>query len=157
MINMFEEENRFFYENGFMLTSTPDRLGTMFAHYDLYKKSLGLPGSIVELGVFKGSSLVQWATFRWIHESDDSRKIIAFDVFGEFPEDRLGTVVNDKQIVETWNEQFKDEFVSKEDMEKSFEKKGFTNYEFIHGDIRETLPEYVEGGGRASKDFAFTY
>ena len=54
MINQFDENKDFMYENGFYLTSQPYRLGNMLAHYELYKMITELPGSIVELGAFKG-------------------------------------------------------------------------------------------------------
>ena len=54
MINQFDETKCFMYENGFYLTSQPYRLGNMLAHYELYKMIVGLPGDIIELGVFKG-------------------------------------------------------------------------------------------------------
>ena len=78
--------NAFDYENGFILTSEPYRLGNILAHYELYKKIVHLPGDVVELGVFKGNSLIQFATFRSLLENDKSRKIVGFDAFGEFPQ-----------------------------------------------------------------------
>lgn len=69
MINKFYEEKNFEYENGFYLTSPPSRLGNIMAHYELYKKILTLPGDVVELGVFKGGSLIQFATFRELLEN----------------------------------------------------------------------------------------
>jgi len=54
MINQFDENNSFNYENGFYLTSKPYRLGNMLAHYEIYKMITSLPGSVVELGVFRG-------------------------------------------------------------------------------------------------------
>lgn len=81
----YSAENSFDYENGFILTSEPYRLGNILAHYELYKKIVHLPGDVVELGVFKGNSLIQFATFRSLLENDKSRKIVGFDAFGEFP------------------------------------------------------------------------
>ena len=78
-------ENAFDYENGFALTADPYRLGNILAHYELYKKILHIPGDVVELGVFKGNSLIQFATFRHLLENDKSRKIVGFDAFGYFP------------------------------------------------------------------------
>ena len=37
-------------------------------HYELYKKILNIPGSIIECGVFKGSSLVRFLTYRSVLE-----------------------------------------------------------------------------------------
>lgn len=81
----FLREKAFDYENGFILTSDVYRLGNIMAHYELYKKIISLPGALVELGVFKGNSLIQFATFRELLENERSRKIIGFDTFGMFP------------------------------------------------------------------------
>ena len=91
-------ENSFDYENGFILTSAPHRLGNILAHYELYKKIVHLPGDVVELGVFKGNSLIQFATFRSLLENDKSRKIIGFDAFGTFPKTMGGGVLSRRRM-----------------------------------------------------------
>lgn len=73
------------YENGFYLTSDITRIGKMLAHYELYKKIRRISGAIVECGVYKGASLTRFATFRECLESQYSRKIVGFDMFGQFP------------------------------------------------------------------------
>lgn len=60
----FETSKAFDYENGFYLTSDPKRLQKIVSHYELYKKIVDLPGEVIELGVFKGASLIRFATFR---------------------------------------------------------------------------------------------
>lgn len=79
-------DNPFFYENAFYATSTDRRMGKLFAHLELYKKIIDLPGHIVECGVFKGNSFFRFGHFRNIYETQASRKIIGFDMFGDFPE-----------------------------------------------------------------------
>ena len=142
MIGKYEVEQCFDYENGFYLTSEPYRLGNILAHYELYKKIIELPGDVIELGVFKGSSLIQFATFRELLENEKSRKIIGFDMFGEFPESN--TVKSDVEFIENWNEAFKDEFLSKEDLLKSFEHKNIHHIELVAGNILETIDSYLE-------------
>ncbi len=145
MINLFDESKDFMYENGFYLTSQPSRLGNMLAHYELYKKILDLPGSVIELGVFKGGGIIQWSTFRELLENENSRAIIGFDVFGEFP--NAGRFDSDKRFVKDWNNRFKDEFVSREDIYKSLELKKISNVELVKGDISKTLPLYINEHG----------
>lgn len=143
MINRFDETKPFDYENGFYLTSKPARIGNILAHYELYKMITDLPGNLVELGVFKGGSLLQFATFRELLENEGSRKMIGFDIFGEFPE--ATTVESDKKFIEKFAKQeTKGEFLTKEELLKSFEHKGIGNVELIQGDIRETVPFYVK-------------
>lgn len=142
MINQFDETKAFFYENGFNLTSMPFRIGNMLAHYEIYKMITGIVGGVIEFGVFKGGSLIQWATFRELLENKLSRKIIGFDMFGPFPQS--STVKSDKNFIEEWNKETASEYLSKEELEKSLLYKGFDNVELIEGDIRDTLPIYLE-------------
>lgn len=141
MIGKFEETKCFDYENGFYLTSEPYRMGNILAHYELYKMIINLPGDLVELGVFKGSSLIQFATFRELLENEKARKIIGFDMFGEFPIG--GSVQSDNTFAERWNDQFKSEFLSRDDIYNSLEHKRIRNVELIKGDIAETLDAYI--------------
>ncbi|MCI9362615.1 MAG: dTDP-6-deoxy-L-hexose 3-O-methyltransferase [Hungatella sp.] len=141
MIGKFDKEKSFDYENGFYLTTEPYRLGNILAHYELYKKILNLPGDIIELGVFKGGSLIQFSTFRELLENERSRKIVGFDIFGEFP--LAEQVESDRLFVDKWNKQHKGEFLSKEDIYMSLEIKGIQNVELVEGDICETIDEYL--------------
>lgn len=100
----FLKDKAFEYENGFMLTAGVYRLGNIMAHYELYKKIINLPGAVVELGVFKGNSLIQFATFRELLENERSRKIVGFDTFEMFSQG--GQVFTDRGFVEGWNKQF---------------------------------------------------
>lgn len=141
MIADFDEKKGFFYENGFYLTSEVYRMGNILSHYELYKKIINLPGDVVELGVFKGSSLIQFATFRELLENEKSRKIVGFDVFGKFP--LAGKVASDVKFIDEWNNKFEKEFVSKQDIYNSLEYKHISNVELIEGDINHTIDEYI--------------
>ena len=142
MIGKYNEKDTFYYENGFLLTSDVYRLGNIMAHYELYKKILELPGDVVELGVFKGSSLIQFGSFRELLENENSRKIIGFDMFGEFPQ--AETVASDEAFVKGWNRAFKEDFLSKEDLYASLSKKNIHNVELVQGNILDTVDEYLE-------------
>lgn len=138
----YEKKHAFDYENGFMLTSDVYRLGNILSHYELYKKILSLPGDIIELGVFKGNSLIQFASFRELFENEKSRKLVGFDTFGTFPEANM--IQSDKKFVDDWNETFQDEFISKEDIAQSLNAKGIANFELIQGDILQTIDDYIK-------------
>lgn len=136
----YDTDLAFEYENGFFATSDHSRLGKILVHYELYKKTIDLPGCVVECGVFKGNSLLRFATFRELLENQFSRKIIGFDVFGDFPETDFEA---DKQL--------RDEFIqidgvalSKENIEKLINYKEIKNIELVKGDVLKTIPEYIE-------------
>lgn len=137
----YRKENAFEYENGFIMTSDIYRMGNFLAHYELYKKILNVPGEIVELGVFMGNSFIQFGTFRELLENKNARKIIGFDVFGRFP--REGARGGDARFIEEWEEETKEDFLSKEELENVLDNKGITNYELIKGNILTTVDEYL--------------
>jgi hypothetical protein len=86
MIELPDFDRAFEYENSFYLSCDITRISKVLAHYELYKMVVDLPGALVECGVFKGASLVRFATFRELLGNPFSRRIIAFDTFGEYPE-----------------------------------------------------------------------
>jgi hypothetical protein len=64
-------------------------MSNLIYHYEIYKKIVSLPGDVVECGVFKGSSLIRFLTFREILENYNSRKIYGFDVLENFPKQKI--------------------------------------------------------------------
>ncbi|MFJ7649033.1 TylF/MycF/NovP-related O-methyltransferase [Lysinibacillus sp. NPDC097279] len=143
MILNFNTEKTFEYENGFMLTSEVYRLGNFLAHYELYKKIIDLPGDVIELGVFKGNSLIQFASYRELLENEKSRKIIGFDAFGSFPSNKTNTN-SDEEFISNWNKQFENQYLSDQDLYNSLNLKNISNVDLIKGDILDTLPKYLE-------------
>jgi hypothetical protein len=130
------------YENGFYLTCETNRIGKFLNHLEIYKKIIGVPGEVLEFGVYKGASLVRLLSFRNLLENDYSRKVIGFDIFGKFPNDEL-YLNSDQKFVE----QFEDTGgygISSSELDMHLKHKGFRNYSLIEGNILETLPKYIE-------------
>jgi hypothetical protein len=128
------------YENGYFLTSHSSRLAKAIAQYELYKTISGLPGHVVECGVFKGTSLLRFCTYREICETSFSRKIIGFDAFGEFPS---STHKDDLEFIARFASTA-GSGISKSELERCLQLKGFENVELIQGDINQTVPSFVE-------------
>lgn len=135
----FDTGQQWDYENGFYLTSHSNRLAKSLAHYELYKSIINLPGHIVECGVYKGTSIIRFGTYREVLESQYSRKIIGFDAFGDFPKQ---VDPNDKEFIERF-ESDGGRGISVNELSEVFSHKSFVNYELIQGDIVETVPQYV--------------
>ena len=116
------------------------RLAKLLAHYDLYKMIVPLPGQIVECGVYKGASLLRFATFREILESPYSRKIVGFDAFGRFPQE--GEDATNRAFIERFAAEGGDG-ISRESFLEVIAYKGLENIELIEGDVCSTIPKYV--------------
>jgi len=136
----FKTEDSFFHENGFHLTSDISRIGKIIVHYELYKKIINLPGNVVECGVFKGNSLIRWGTFRELFENKLSRKIIGFDVFGDFPETDFE---EDKELRENFVTTSGTP-IALDELQTVLDFKKMENCELVKGNVLETIPEYID-------------
>lgn len=137
-----ESDRAWDYENGFYWFSHPSRINKMLAHFDLYKSIIGIPGHILELGVFKGTSLIRLATFRAMLESEYSRKIVGFDAFGKFPTDKL-SLSEDIDLIKHF-ESVGGDGLSVNELSDILQKKCFQNFSLIKGNVFDTVPKYLE-------------
>jgi hypothetical protein len=142
LIDLPDFNKSFEYENNFYLSCDITRISKILAHYELFKLSQNIPGEIVECGVFKGSSLARFAAFRDIFGNQFSKKIIAFDTFGKFPQTKFS---QDKKLRKKFIEAAGNESISKKQLMKVLNHKGTNkNIELIKGDITKTIPKYIE-------------
>lgn len=142
MIKLPDFKKSFEYENNFYLSCDITRMSKILAHYELFKLSQNIPGEIIECGVFKGASLARFAAFRDIFENQFSKKIIAFDIFGKFPNTKFS---KDKDFREKFIEAAGSESISKKQLMEVLKHKGTDkNVELIQGDITKTVPKYLE-------------
>jgi len=141
ILNNFDTDKMFDYENGYYTTATEARFGKFIAHYELYKKIVNLPGVVVECGLFKGNSFFRLAHFRNLLESRYSRKLIGFDIFGSFPKTDFE---EDKKYLEAFTNSAGNNSIEIKEITKIMEYKKVDNYEFIKGDINKTIPKYCK-------------
>lgn len=132
------------YENGFYWFSGTQRVGKFLNHYELYKMITGLPGDVVECGVYKATSLVRWATFRSLTESVHSRQIVAFDAFGNFPTAGIQSH-NDIAFIEKFEACGGDGLEESEVIDILRFKNLHENISFVKGDVIVTVPKWLEG------------
>jgi hypothetical protein len=141
LLNDFDTEKMFEYENGYYATAGEARFGKLLAHYELYKMIVNLPGAVIECGLFKGNSFFRLAHFRDLLESRYSRKLIGFDIFGAFPSTNFE---NDKKYLEAFTESAGENSIELDEINKIMQYKKLENYEFVKGDINKTIPEYCQ-------------
>lgn len=141
MITLPDFEKTWEYENNFYLSCDVSRISKILAHYELYKMVNGLPGAVVECGVFKGASLVRFAAFRDLLSSTYSKRIIGFDTFGTFPETIYGPDVEvRRRFIQSAGEQS----IGADQLTEVLERQGTHRHvELVEGDIVETVPQYV--------------
>jgi len=122
---------------------------------EIFKKILGIHGSIIEMGVLFGGGLMSWAKLSSIFESVNySRKIIGFDTFSGFTtvssKDKISKSVKHRYSMkspkkrEFFADSYNDILKSIEfyNLERHYAK--FPKIELIKGDITKTLPKYLK-------------
>jgi len=141
MRNVPELERSWDYENGFYLTCEHWRIAKFIAHYEIFKRSIDVPGTVVECGVCKGASLMRFLSFNQILTSEQPKKIFAFDIFGEFPET---TFEADQKFVRGWKKAV-GKSISEKQLCTFLKHKGAEEHvELIAGDITKTVPAFLE-------------
>ena len=140
MIKLPDFNKAFFYENSFYLTCVNQRLSKTLALYELFKRTLDIPGTIMECGVFRGATLIRLATFRDLFSDPQAKKVIGFDTFDGYPE---ATLPVDKQARDNFIEEAGKSAISKKQLLGIFASKGIANVELIEGDIVKTAPQYA--------------
>jgi len=138
-----------------------NRISMMMFLYqnELYQKILDIPGIIMEFGVRFGRNECIWTNLRGIYEPyNHSRKIVAFDTFGGFPE--VTAEDGDHPVAKAGNltvpENYPDFLTAllnyyESECPVSHKKK----FELIKGDACKTLPIYLEENPQTIISFAY--
>lgn len=141
MIEMPDPKKLYDYETNYHLTLDVSRLAKLVAHYEAYKIAMDVPGSIVECGVFKGTSLMRFAMYRQLLGTYFSSKIIGFDVFSDdYPDTAYE---EDKKVREEWISSAGSSSISTDQLKSVFERSEIKNFELVSGDVLKTVPKYV--------------
>ncbi|MDA8768036.1 TylF/MycF family methyltransferase [Planktomarina temperata] len=123
-------------------------LPRLLAHYEIFKEIVNMPGSIIEVGVYKGSGLFTWANLlETFCPGDRNRLVYGFDDFEGY--NKYGSQdINFKKFIEEKNHFLVSDY---DFMSKLLELKtkdnilsGVKRAEIINGDVLETLKDFVE-------------
>lgn len=134
----------------FPLYARRTNLKRFMAHYELFRQTIDLPGDIVELGVFRGHSLLSWANFLEVRNiGDRNKKVWGFDNFAGFaalePQDGPEYSHVEKH---TGGLNAQDTLARLQDAIAIFDQDRFIPWkpriELVLGDVCETVPRFVE-------------
>ena len=81
---MKKESNIWDNYNNLLLSEDISRIRKILSRYELFKKTINIPGDIVECGVFKGVSFMFWLKCLRIFSANSQKKVIGFDMFSVF-------------------------------------------------------------------------
>lgn len=121
---------------------------SFLAKYEIFKRIIGVHGSIIECGVAYGSGLMSFAAFSAIFEPvNHTRRIIGFDTFDGFP----GLSVQDKEGGDPNAKKGGMKVDSYEEIQRCirvFDQNRFIGHipkvELVKGDLVKTAPAYVK-------------
>lgn len=125
-------------------------LKRFLAHYELFRIVVDLPGDIVELGVYRGSSLMSWANFLEVRNMGDRQKqVFGFDNFTgitSFSEEDGKHDARVNKIMGGYDSAAFEAIL--EDAISIFDKDRFIPYKprvvLVKGNIEETVPRFIE-------------
>jgi hypothetical protein len=134
--------------DAFMKFTSRQAVSKFLARYEIFKRILGINGSIIECGVLHGGGLLTWAKLSAILEpTNHVRRVIGFDTFEGFPNlhqiDKQGTSEHTKLKGLTGSPM--------EDVERAvklFDSNRpiahIPKVELVKGDLTKTAPQYVK-------------
>lgn len=141
-IPKFNLQNMYDAETHFNLFMNHERFSKLLIHYEIYKKIKNYKGSIIECGVFKGTSFSRFAMLRELFGKPKNNKLIAFDVFSDkFPNTNFE---NEKIQRKHWIDTAGGSSISTNQLTKILKKKKIKNFELVKGDVLKTIPKYVK-------------
>tara|TARA_A100001015_G_scaffold303690_1_gene393744 strand:+ start:1707 stop:2363 length:657 start_codon:yes stop_codon:yes gene_type:complete len=139
---MKKESNIWDNYNNLLLSEDISRIRKILSRYELFKKTINIPGDIVECGVFKGVSFMFWLKCLKIFSPNSQKKVIGFDMFSGFPKNlKKVEKISAKKYVK--NSEFKGVDpvkLSKKARKITDDKK----FEFVKGDVGKTSKNYVK-------------
>ena len=134
-------------------------LSRFISHYELFKLVVDLPGSIVELGIYKGASFFAWAKLLDMFCSGTwDRLVYGFDRFdglhGYTPEDgELGTHVAKREggLSDTSFEEI-ETLAALHDVDGLM--RGTRRCRIVAGDLMKTLPDFLDKNPETANQLA---
>jgi hypothetical protein len=129
-------------------------LARFLAHYEIFKKVVGLPGVIIDLGVYRGASTFTWAKLCEIFCPTDVRKrVYGFDTFTGFQSlNQEDGPMNARQDIKPGGyfggaSVERDLELAQKAMNHDKHLRHLNRIEFIKGDVVKTIPEFVDSKG----------
>ena len=134
----------------FMIYTRRVFLKRFLAHYELFRMTVTLPGDIVELGVYRGASLMSWANFLEVRNMGDrAKQVIGFDNwegFKKFHEKDGDENVRVNKVIGGYDAGIFKEVLK--DAIAIYDKDRFIPYKpriiLVDGDIEESVPRFIK-------------
>jgi len=125
-------------------------LSRFLARYEIFKLQLSITGSILDLGIARGGSLMAWAQLSAMFEPVNyTREILGFDTFEGFPSVHKSDMKNESELIHKGGYKVEEDIY--DDIKRAVDiydlnrpLKHIQKVKLIKGDIMKTLPEYLD-------------
>jgi len=142
-------ENLYDYIDQFSLFAGAHTIGNKIFTYELLKKTIGIPGDIVEFGCWKGSNLMFLAKLMSLMEPNSPKRLIGFDNFSGLP----APTTIDGDFATSQTGKYRGDYEVLMQAIDLFELR--SKVELVVGDALETIPKYLED--HRDSVFSFCY
>tara|TARA_B100000614_G_scaffold236765_1_gene234509 strand:+ start:137 stop:820 length:684 start_codon:yes stop_codon:yes gene_type:complete len=137
----FSMQTMYDSETDFNLQMSVERMSKFLIHYEAFKLIKNIEGSIVECGIFKGTSFVRFGVLRDAYKKTKS-KLIGFDVFNDiYPNTSFE---NEQKHRKHWIKTAGPSSISMGQLRKVFKNQKIKNYELVKGDVLKSIPKYLK-------------
>lgn len=127
--------------NELLLSGDVGRIRKLLARTDLFRRTLDVPGDIVECGVFKGTGWMLWLKLLAIYAPGSAKRVVGFDMFDQFP---AGQTDQEQAAIDAYVAESAFAGVTVDSLYAQADAAGMREHaELVAGDIAITAPAYV--------------
>ena len=127
--------------NNLLMSSDIDRVRKLITRYELFKKTLDVPGSIAECGVFKGAGWFYWLKLLNIYAPGERKFVYGFVTFKGFSENLLDY---EKEAAQDFVEEASFNGIDPDQLLSQSIDFGFNNGKLVSGEVTVSVPEFVQ-------------
>ena len=127
--------------NNLLVSDDLDRVRKLITRYELFKKTLDVPGSIAECGVFKGAGWFYWLKLLSIYAPGERKFVYGFDTFKGFSKELLDY---EKDSAKKFVAEAEFNGINPDNLLSQAVEYGFNKGRLVSGEVTESIPEFVE-------------
>ena len=127
--------------NNLLMSDDIDRVRKLISRYELFKKTLDVPGSIAECGVFKGAGWFYWLKLLSIYAPGERKLVYGFDTFKGFSEELLDY---EKNSAKGFVDEAGFNGIDPDKLLSQAVEYGFDNGRLVQGEVTKSIPEFAK-------------
>lgn len=127
--------------NNLLISKDIDRIRKLIIRYELFIKTLNVPGSIAECGVFKGAGWFYWLKLLNIYAPGERKFVYGFDTFKGFSSELLDY---EKNSANAFVKEADFKGIDPDELLSKASDYSFQNGRLISGEVTSSIPLFVK-------------